>query len=88
MGKKFDFDYIVIGSGPAGSAVATGLVKAKKHVALVEGRYWGGSNLNTRDIPYDVALDFSHSYRTVGIFFCRLQGKIIIRKNNCCRVCS
>jgi dihydrolipoamide dehydrogenase len=65
MGKKFDFDYIVIGSGPAGSAVATGLAKAKKHVALVEGRYWGGSNLNTRDIPYDVALDFSHSYRKI-----------------------
>ena len=62
MGKKYDFKYIVIGSGPAGSAAALTLGKAKKRVALVEGRYFGGSNLNTRDIPYAVALDFSHTY--------------------------
>lgn len=65
MGKKYDFKYIVIGSGPAGSAVALTLGKAKKRVALVEGRYFGGSNLNTRDIPYTVALDFSHTYSKV-----------------------
>lgn len=63
MGKKYNFDYIVIGSGPAGSAAATNLAKAKRHVAIVEGRFFGGSNINTRDIPYDVALDFSHTYR-------------------------
>ena len=63
MGKKYDFEYIVIGSGPAGSAAATNLAKAKKHVGLVEGRFFGGSNINTRDIPYSVALDFSHTYR-------------------------
>ena len=62
MGKKYDFKYIVIGSGPAGSAVAMALGKAKKRVALVEGRYLGGTNLNTRDIPYSVALDFTHTY--------------------------
>ena len=62
MGKKYDFKYIVIGSGPAGSAVALTLGKAKKRVALVEGRYFGGANLNTRDIPYSVALDFTHTY--------------------------
>ena len=65
MGKKYDFEYIVIGSGPAGSAAALNLAKAKKRVALVEGRFFGGSNLNTRDIPYDVALDFSHTYKKI-----------------------
>lgn len=68
MGKKYDFKYIVIGSGPAGSAVALTLGKAKKRVALVEGRYYGGSNLNTRDIPYSVALDFAHTFSKVMSF--------------------
>ncbi len=62
MGKKYDFEYIVIGSGPAGSAAALTLAKAKKKVALVEGKSFGGSNLNTRDVPYSVALDFSHTF--------------------------
>ncbi len=62
MGKKFDFEYIVIGSGPAGSAAALTLAKAKKRVALVEGRFFGGQNLNTRDVPYATALNFSHHY--------------------------
>lgn len=62
MGKKYDFEYIIIGSGPAGSATALTLAKTKKKVAIVEGRFFGGSNLNTRDIPYAVALDFSHFY--------------------------
>lgn len=62
MGKKYDFKYIVIGSGPAGSAAALTLAKAKKSVCLVEGRFFGGSNLNTYDVPYAVALDFAHHY--------------------------
>lgn len=68
MGKKYDFNYVVIGSGPAGSAAALALAKAKKRVALVEGRYFGGSNLNTRDVPYGVALDFAHTYHRVSRF--------------------
>lgn len=62
MGKKYDFDYLVIGSGPAGTAAALNLAKAKKHVGIVEERYFGGTNLNTRDVPYAVALDFAHTY--------------------------
>lgn len=62
MGKKYDFNYIVIGSGPAGSSAAVTLAKAKKKVALVEGRFFGGSNLSTRDVPYGVALDFAHTF--------------------------
>ena len=65
MGKKYDFKYIVIGSGPAGGTAALTLAKTKKRVALVEGRYFGGSNLNTRDIPYAVALDFSHTFSRI-----------------------
>lgn len=68
MGKKHDFKYIVIGSGPAGSAAALALGKAKKRVALVESRYFGGSNLNTRDVPYLVALDFAHTYHKIQSF--------------------
>lgn len=66
MGKKYDFDYLVIGSGPAGSAAAINLAKAKKRVGLVEKRFFGGSNLNTRDIPYGVALDFAHTVSKVS----------------------
>ncbi len=65
MGRKYNFNYIIIGSGPAGSAAALALAKAKKRVALVEGKYFGGSNLNTRDVPYGVALDFAHTYHKV-----------------------
>ena len=66
MGRKYDFNYMVIGSGPAGSATALTLAKAKKRVALVEGKHFGGANLNTRDIPYGVALDFAHTYYKVS----------------------
>ncbi|MBR3322430.1 NAD(P)/FAD-dependent oxidoreductase [Candidatus Saccharibacteria bacterium] len=65
MSKKYDFEYIIIGSGPAGSTAAFELAKAKKKVALVEGRFFGGTNLNTRDIPYAVALDFAHTYSRI-----------------------
>lgn len=68
MGKKYDFKYIIIGSGPAGSAAALTLAKSKKRVGLVESRYYGGSNLNTRDIPYKVALDFSHTYHKINLY--------------------
>lgn len=60
--SKHNFKYIVIGSGPAGSTVALALAKAKKSVALVEGRFYGGANLNTRNLPYGVALDFTHQF--------------------------
>ena len=66
MGKKYDFDYIIIGSGPAGSTAARTLVKSKKRIALIEGRYFGGTNINTRDIPYSVTLDFAQSYYKVS----------------------
>lgn len=68
MSKKYDFQYIVIGSGPAGIAAATTLAKGKKGVALIEEHYFGGSNLNTIDVPYAVALDFSHFYGRINTY--------------------
>lgn len=65
MSKKYDYDYTIIGSGPAGTAAALKLAQAKKRVAIIEGRFFGGTNLNTRDIPYGVALDFAHTYAKV-----------------------
>ena len=60
MGKKNNFEYIVIGSGPAGSTVALSLAEAKKRVAVIDEKNLGGSHLNTRDIPYLVSLNASH----------------------------
>ena len=68
MSKKYDFKYIVIGSGPAGSAAALKLASAKKSVALVEGQFYGGTNLNSRDVPYAVALDFAHYYSRLSVY--------------------
>ena len=65
MKRKNDFDYIVIGSGPAGSTAALFLAKAKKRVALIEEHFFGGTNLNTRDIPYYTALRSANLYHKV-----------------------
>ncbi|MBR0488550.1 NAD(P)/FAD-dependent oxidoreductase [Candidatus Saccharibacteria bacterium] len=67
MGKKYNFDYIIIGSGPAGSTAALILGKSKvKKIALIEGEAFGGNNLNTRDIPYGVSLGFSHTFHRLS----------------------
>ena len=60
MGKKFDFEYIIVGSGPAGSAAATALAEAKKRVAIVEADTFGGASLNHSEIPYAASRKFSH----------------------------
>lgn len=62
MTSKYDFDYIVIGSGPAGSAAALGLVRMGQNVGLVEKKKFGGNNLNSQNIPFAVGRDFAHLY--------------------------
>lgn len=62
MGKKFDFDLIVIGSGPAGSASAFSAKKAGLSVAIVENSLWGGSGVNSRDLPFCSATSFSNLF--------------------------
>ncbi|MBO7657340.1 NAD(P)/FAD-dependent oxidoreductase [Candidatus Saccharibacteria bacterium] len=62
MSKKYNYEFIVIGSGPAGRTAAENLAKVKKSVCLVEAEAFGGAELNTRDLPYKLSLDFAHNY--------------------------
>ncbi len=63
MGKtKFDFDYLVIGSGPAGGTAALMAAKAGLKVALIESDKWGGPSVTSRDVPYRAAFNFAHLY--------------------------
>ena len=62
MGKKFDYELIVLGSGPAGSAAALFAAKSGAKVALVENDKWGGSALNRTDIPARALFQSSHLY--------------------------
>ena len=45
MGKRFDYEYIVIGAGAAGITAARQLVNAGHKVALVEQNKWGGRTI-------------------------------------------
>lgn len=76
MGRKHDFDYIIIGSGPAGKAAALTLAKSKKKIAIVESDRFGGSALNSRDVPYNVCLNFSHTYSNL-LSYPELRGQDI-----------
>lgn len=62
MPTKYDFDYIVIGSGAAGGTAAMMAAGAGKKVALIEAKNWGGSSANISDVPYAAATQFSQLY--------------------------
>lgn len=59
---KFDYQYLVIGSGAAGSAAALMAAGLGAHTAIVEADRFGGATLNYRDIPYAAALGFAQRY--------------------------
>ena len=59
---KYDYDYIVIGSGAAGSAAAMMSASLKKKTAIVEAAQWGGSGVHKRDVPFAACLKFAHLY--------------------------
>lgn len=61
MGKRFDFEYIVIGGGPAGITAATQLAEAGRKVAIVEQSKLGGSE-TYRDLSQKTLSSFSHLY--------------------------
>lgn len=59
---RFDYQYVVIGSGAAGSAAALMAAGLGTRTAIVESDRWGGTTLNYRDIPYGAALGFAQRY--------------------------
>ncbi|NTW61311.1 NAD(P)/FAD-dependent oxidoreductase [Candidatus Saccharibacteria bacterium] len=67
MAKKYEFDYdlIVIGSGPGGSAAATTLSKSGKRVAIIEADTFGGDSPNWGDIPTKALLHAASLYDEV-----------------------
>lgn len=62
MSRRFDYDYLVIGSGAAGSAAALLAAGLGVKTAIVEADKFGGTTLNYRDVPYGAALGFSQRY--------------------------
>ncbi len=59
---RYNYDYIVIGSGAAGSAAALMGASLKKKVAIIEANEWGGAGVNHRDVPFSACLHFAHLY--------------------------
>ncbi len=59
---KNDYQYVVIGSGAAGSAAALMAAGLGARTAIIEADRWGGSTLNYRHIPYAAALGFAQRY--------------------------
>ena len=62
MSKRFDYEYIVIGSGVAGATAAKQLAAAGRKVAVVEQSKWGGSEIHRRNVPQGALFSFSHLY--------------------------
>lgn len=62
MSKRFDYDYVVIGSGAAGSAAALLAAGLGARTAIVEADKWGGTTLNYRDVAYGAAMNFAERY--------------------------
>lgn len=62
MGKRFDFEYVVIGGGPAGITAATQLAEAGRKVAIVEQSKLGGSDIFYHNVPQKALSSFSHLY--------------------------
>jgi dihydrolipoamide dehydrogenase len=60
--NTFDYDLIVIGSGPGGSAAATMAAKDGKRVAIIESNVFGGESPNYSDIPTKALLHAANLY--------------------------
>lgn len=59
---KFDYDLIVIGSGPAGSVAAEMSARSGRKVAIIEQGILGGSAPSTGDIPLQAMLSAAHAF--------------------------
>lgn len=63
--QSYDFETIVIGSGPSGSTAAEILAHGGQRVAVVEAETLGGECLNYGCIPTKSMLSVSHLFSTV-----------------------
>ncbi len=63
MKKAFDYDLVVIGSGDAGSEAALIAAKSGLKTALIEADKWGGSSLNSSNIPFGAIAFAAQNYR-------------------------
>ena len=64
IGKKFDYDLIVIGGGAAGSVAAHIAARAGKRVALIEKDRMGGEASNWGCVPTKALLHAAEVYNT------------------------
>jgi len=62
MLKKYDYDYVVIGSGAAGNTAAKIAAKMGVKTAIVESTTWGGKGFNGYDLPSRANLKLTHLY--------------------------
>ena len=67
MGKRFNYEYVVIGGGLAGITAAIQLAEAGRKVAIIEKDHLGGISLYYRDVPSSTLFFLSHFYsRTIN----------------------
>lgn len=87
----YNFDTIVIGSGPAGSTAAEILAHSGQKVAVVEAERLGGECLNYGCIPTKSMLAAAHLFRSVksqkaitnsGLLKLRLNKLVSLAENN------
>src|SRR5438874_11261130 len=77
MDGGWDYDLIVIGSGPAGQKAAIQAAKLGRRVAIVERRTLGGASVNRGTIP-------SKTLREAVIYLTGLSQRAVYGEN--CRV--
>ena len=61
--SKFDYDLAVIGSGDAGGKAALIAAESGQRVVLIEANKWGGSSLNTTNVPFGALFHASQVYK-------------------------
>ena len=63
MSKRFDYDLAVIGSGDAGGKAALIAAESGRRVVLIEANKWGGSSLNSSNVPFGALFHASQIYK-------------------------
>jgi len=61
--KRYDFDLVVIGSGPSGSIAALTAAREGKHVAIIEADAFGGESANWSDVPIKALTHSANLFR-------------------------